>query len=468
MLIACGPATGDDGDVYPRNCGALGPVDLFESSGPAWLWATRAGDVYLVEHSPDETTLEYWAVDRCGEERVLLETTAALAGSPLLGVAEEWILSCDEETGSMAVVDPHGVAADRVIFESVESCRVVPVGGGLAAQERGGSRVWFHPDPLDPDARAIVVTDTARIADPDWVLGCEQDFACDSDHPFGIDIRAAGDDLLVVLQDETLLAFSASSLSTRSFDAGPVFAVNVLPDGSRVIVHRDLGPTRVIDRATGEWFEFCCYDSFEPIRQLGDWLVKGSWGPPTIPEPEEWKVFRARHLDGGQTNEVIGHEIWSPLARLTDDTILVQVAGEANAVWPATGERRVVELPDGDVVWTLPGQDGVFMQLEHRVVHLAGTDTVPRTLLDEVEVAFATTRGRIVFEPPRGSGPAALPLRVMLPDEEVVEIEPRSLGVLGVFYWGDGFPTAWPAEQDEVVYLVEDGPRGVLRRTVLP
>ncbi|HET6581872.1 MAG TPA: hypothetical protein VFG69_00470, partial [Nannocystaceae bacterium] len=411
LAFGCGPAASDDDDAYPRNCGVDGPVDLFESLAPAWLWATRAGDVYLVEHSPDEATLEYWAVDRCGEQRVLLDTTAAVQGSPLLGVAGDWVLSCDDATGAMSVVDPRGLVADRRLFESVEACRVVIVGNGLAVQERGGATVWFHPDPADPHERALVVTDSARVADPEWILGCWHDFACESDHPFGVDIRAAGDELLILLQTDELLAFSASSLSSRIVDSGPVHAIDVLDDGNRLVVDRDLEPTLVIERTTGASFEFCCFDDLDPIRLLGDWLVKGWWEAPIIPEPPEWTTFRARHLLTGQTSEVVGHDAWDPRARLTADAILVHIAGDEGsqqyAVWPATGERRRVDLPDSDVVWTLRGEDGVFVHADDRVMHVAAPDATARTLIDDAAIVFPTRRGRIVFEAPRESAPEA-------------------------------------------------------------
>jgi hypothetical protein len=68
---ACGP-TPDDDDVYPRNCGEIGPVELLDT-----MWDTEAA-IAIGEHvviwSPtaDYSRIDVVAVPRCGGEPVTL------------------------------------------------------------------------------------------------------------------------------------------------------------------------------------------------------------------------------------------------------------------------------------------------------------------------------------------------------------------------------------------------------------
>jgi hypothetical protein len=52
----------------------------------------------------------------------------------------------------------------------------------------------------------------------------------------------------------------------------------------------------------------------------------------------------------------------------------------------------------------------------------------------------------------------------MLPDESIVELEPRVVQAFRVYYRGED----WPLSRDEVVYIAEAGERWQVRRTVLP
>jgi hypothetical protein len=158
LLGACGSDAVDDADVYPRNCAVEGPVDLSAGDDPELLWMQPAGDRDLVARWIAPAVRELWAVDRCGEARLLRIGDP----EPKVGVAGQHILECDETTGDMAFIDPAAVGAPRLLFGSVEACRVVPVGRGLAAQSVDGT-VWFDPDPADPDAEAIVVTRAANL-----------------------------------------------------------------------------------------------------------------------------------------------------------------------------------------------------------------------------------------------------------------------------------------------------------------
>src|SRR5262245_7990809 len=95
VLLGCGPQASLD-DVYPRNCGIEGPVELFDAEPPTYLNVERAGDHYIIEHLPvSGDQLDHWVVDRCGEQRLLLH--AGEMGSPLVfGAAGNYLLSCDE------------------------------------------------------------------------------------------------------------------------------------------------------------------------------------------------------------------------------------------------------------------------------------------------------------------------------------------------------------------------------------
>jgi len=475
VLWGCGPELGD-ADVFPNNCGAEGPVDLMElSAGVHYLDVQRAGDHYLVGYSWDGESIETYAVDRCGRDRVLVHelregtTTRVTAGG-------EHALSCDEDTGQISYVDASGVEPPRSLFpDHVEGCRVVPFGRGLAAQQKEGGTVWFHPDPADPSVEPIVVTDSARLANPSW-LGCYFRFDCDSWHPHGVDITAAGDELLVVLDSDELLAFSTTTHADRIVDEGPVQAMDVLTGAEHVVVRRKLGPNLVIERETGTTVEFCCYDDIEPIHRFGDWLVKGSLDSPILPKPPAWTTFKALHLPSGTLTEVSGNEAWHVVAPLTADTIVARIGppwdveGRAHyVVHLATGERRRVDLP-GELAWAVPGVDGVFTvqdDLNPRGLHyLAGPDQSPRALLGDVTIDFPTTRGRIVFhegvreeyEPPK-------PLSVMLPDERIVQLDARVTWTMAPPPWD----RRWVSDTDEVVYVAQDDEgHWMLRRTVLP
>lgn len=473
LLLACGPTTRDDDDTYPRNCGVEGPVDLFELELGFNVELQRAGDHYLLRQFLDPTTIQDWAIERCGEAPVLMyEGTAELA--PNIGAAGEHVLSCDPMTGEVLWLDPRDVEPPHSVFPAVEECRLVPLGTGLAAQQRGGSTVWFHPDPADPSAQPIVVTETARVADPGWIHCYELDLECKSHHPFGVDIRAAGDDLLVVLQDERLLAWSATSQSSRTLDPGPLFAMDVLPGDDRVVVSRELGPTYVVDRTTGAAIEFGRNSGYEPIQRLGDWLVQGSFTFPFAPAPDDWTNFSAYHLGTGATTTVRGTERWSPLARLTADTMLADIGDvyddedqQRYVVWLQTGERQPVDFP-GERLWTVPGQDGVYAVVgdpqDGEMVHfLPGPDRAPEVLIEGVKVVFATVDGRIVSQPAREPGEPA-PLSVMRPDGSTVQLADDVLGAFGVYFYSE----RWPVDRDEVVYGASEDDRWVLRRTVLP
>ncbi len=472
LLPACGPSVEALDDVYPRNCGVEGPVDLFDNATPSSVDVRRAGTHYLIEHWPSPESREHWAVDRCGESQVLLHTSGP-DSSLRFGTAGDHLLSCDESTGAIAFIDPTGIAPPRPLFPAVEGCRVVSLGKGLAAQEKQGSTVWFHPDPADPEQEPLVVTHDARVADPDFADCWSLQLDCDAYHPFGLNIRPAGDELLVALASEELLAFSSASLASRILDPGPVFAMDVLSDERHIVVERHFGPTLVVDRQTGDSLDFCCWNGdFAPIQMFGDWIVQGSYGNLVNPEPSESEVFEAYHLPSGAHTLIEGHDAWEPFARITDDTVLVEIGPDENdeesrhVVWLTTGEQQPVDLPD-DGIWAMPGQDGVYaLDLTDDTLalhHLAGPGQAPRILVDDARMVYPTEHGRILFEHARAPLEPTQ-LSVMLPDERVVQLDDRSLGTFGPAFSSE----RQPLSHDEVLYLAKDGEGWALRRTVLP
>lgn len=470
VLLGCGPDVVDTSNVYPRNCGEEGPVDLLELDPVPYLQVERAGEHYLIEILNEDEEVEYWAAPRCGPSPVLLDagpsqtTTRIAAGG-------DYLLTCDEDTGVMQVVDPEGVKPRRPLPQPVHGCRVVPLAGGLAAQEKDTGTVWFHPDPMDPEAVPILVTDDAVVPDASWTE-CFPRFDCEPVFPMYTAIRRAGDELLVVLDAGGLIAFSGSSGSTRMLDHEPVSALDVLGDGRLLVVDRDFGPTFIVERETGDRFEFCCADSFSPIGLLGDWLVRGSGGvAPVLPEPESWTVFRSHHLPSGVLRKVQGRDAWDPLTRVSKDTLLVDIgpAGgehERHVVWPATDERQPVDLP-GERLWSYPGRDGAYAleatETGDILRYLPGPGQSAKVLTEDAQVAFATRQGRIVYQP-AGEPTDTRPLSVLLPDHERVEIASDALAAVEVSFWG----SHWPVDRDEVVYVAEDEGRMVVRRTVLP
>ena len=145
----------------------------------------------------------------------------------------------------------------------------------------------------------------------------------------------------------------------------------------------------------------------------------------------------------------------------------VEQREERHVLWPATGETRRIFFPG--TVWSVPGWPGALAWHETDetsiVRHLAGPDAWPRVILEDVEVAFVTLAGQIVFTRPDGSNPLRFgSLAVMLPDETVIELDAATSWAFGEYFWD-------PVREsggDEVFYLAEDGERLSLRRTVLP
>lgn len=468
-LIGCGPDV-DASDVYPRNCGQEGPVDLIElepGSTPDF-GVHHEDDHYLVGVSTEAQEANAWVVDRCGRSRVRIQSGPATE-VPRLGFGGGFLLSCDSKGGRMEVIDPTGVEPPRPLPHPVHGCRVVPLSGGLAAQQKGTGKVWFHPDPADPDAVPILVAERAAVIDEVW-HSCSPRFDC-APPLAGSVIRVAGDELLVVLDDGPLVAFSGGSQTTRIVDAGPVRNFDVLDEGRLLVVDRDLGPTFIVERTTAERFEFCCYDDVIPISKFGPWLVKGSLGSPVLPEPPQWTVFRSHHLPSGVSRTIEGRRPWRPVAGVTAEAILVDIRSddgekERHVLWPATGEHRPIPLL-GDEVWTDPEGEGVWSvettESAQNLYRWRGPGEPVELLLEDILLAFPTQEGRIVYRQSRDWNVPA-PLRIVLPDGEQVEIETDVLAVLNPGTVLD----PWPLERDEIVYLVEDGGRLVVRRTVLP
>lgn len=454
VALGCGPQGVSQDDVYPRNCGIEGPVDLlsFDVGGAMPVAIERAGDHYLVGLSESGEGPQWLAVDRCGETSVPIAVDETLVE---VGVGGRWILTCEIATGAISVVDSGGVSPATPLFPATSDCRVLAVGGGLAASEPEGGAVWFQPNPGSGQAPLLVVEQAAVER--------------------GGGLRVAGEDILVLSEDRRLLAYSVPDRALRVLDEGPVGRFDVLADFRTIAVDSPTGPTRIVDRVTGATFEFCCGGELNPVRQFGDWLTWGSLGPSTTPEQPKWTNFRTHDLATGERTAVTGRETWHVLARRSADSLLVDIGGYRDRettryiVWPASGDRERVDF-EGEDLWTYEGIDGVFaiegaLDSSHvpRVRYLSGTDRhSARLVLDGVEVLFATRDGRIVFQRAVEAGEET-PLWVMLPDESVVEIASATVGATGV-----SVVEGWPVDRDEVLYGVRQGSSWVLRRTVLP
>ncbi|MBL4689661.1 MAG: hypothetical protein JKY37_34050, partial [Nannocystaceae bacterium] len=142
VALGCGPQGVDLDDVYPRNCGVDGPVDLltFDVGGAMPVVIERAGDHYLVGLSESGEGPQWLAVDRCGETPVPIAVDDT---GVEVGVGGRWILTCEVATGAISVVDPDGLRPAAPLFPAASDCRVVVVGGGcgLAASEPEGGAV---------------------------------------------------------------------------------------------------------------------------------------------------------------------------------------------------------------------------------------------------------------------------------------------------------------------------------------
>lgn len=468
-VVGCSPAPDSTDDVYPRNCGVEGPVDLFVYPGEVLNPATpeKAGEHYLVGYYLDETTVEWWAVDRCGATKTPVAPVHDGAG---VGVAGASILECDPSDSTVWAHDPAGLAPPHVVFDSAASCRVVAVGDGLAAQEPGSGKVWFHPEPLSDGGQPILVTDRALPADPDDA--CLKPLQCElPDHSDGI--RAEDGELIVFRDDASLLSFSAETQESDVLHDGPVREAKFLGDHRYLAVEPMGTDTFVIDRSDRSVIDFCCLGGFEPMLVLGEWLVRGSHGPPIIPEPETWRNFAALHLSSDERMEVIGTEDWSPEARLTENTLVIDIGPYwsqpqiRTIYWPDSDWRQRVELP-GDTLWSSSIGDGVFSydrkEENPGLYFLPSPDEPVRKLLTDEEITFVTKSDRIVYSPPHEYGDP-VPLRVLTPDGRTVDLAPAATGV-----FSDGTSWfEWPLDTDEVLYLVrnEHGTT-TLRRTVLP
>ncbi len=493
MVLGCGLDPVDGGNVFPNNCGAVGPVDVFEvgeielddetrwgpfpemdQAGPNLLLQLHTGT--LRDADIADARSEIWVVDECGANPSLLYD-GPYDSPTRYGTAGPHVLSCDEDSGAMHWIDPTGDRSPRLLFPGAHDCRVFPSGRGLMAQKRDSGTVWYVADPSDPRSPLVVVTRDAKIIQSE-LYGCFGNFACEGIAAYDDRPRFFDDTILVLLADERLVQYDVRSGHADVLSAGPVRRFGELEDNRYVAISHHLWPDGFVDRLTGQWTDACCLSGLNEMRQIGKWLTWGSSGPPPIPVPEEWANFRAWHLETDVASEVVGPENWSPRALLTADTLIVDVSpswtemGEEGRfiVWPATGERERVVLP-GDAVWSIPGHDGVLShgaeQGSSTVWALGARGEAPKTVLRDKWVHFATTRGDLVFSDPVDplASVEANPLRIMTRDGEVTGLDARSVEPFAASFPSDH---RWPADIDDVVYVAEDDGRYIVRRTVLP
>ena len=473
LAVGCSPPAEDTDDVYPRNCGVEGPVDLMDLPGRVVPTVTPllSREHYLVQYETDEATMELWGAQRCGEHAVRIEPV----GDPeAIGVVGDAIVECDRSDPRVYFHDPAGIDLPRLLFDHADGCHIVAAGRGLAVRSLEGE-VWFHPDPSDPKLDPILVTKSALSFAPDDYAHCSPGwFSCSADHFTRLDFEAAGDQLLVVLGDKRLLAFSPDTLETYFVSDEPIAAKEILEDARFVVTVPKQGGTYVQNLLEDERLDFCCISATERIRVLGDWMVRGSFGPPSYPVPDEpWTTLRWLDLDSGERAEFPGMEDWTPLARSSETTLLVDIGPFLSdeptrfLFWPASGWRQPIDFP-GEWVWASGTGDGAFAYGAFdggvRLSFLPGPDDAPRTVLENVASFIPTRSDRVLYNAPHGPWESA-PLRVIMPDGSDVEIEPDVTMFTG-FRAGRAF---WPIDTDETIYVVPhaDGTYG-LRRTVLP
>ena len=278
-------------------------------------------------------------------------------------------------------------------------------------------------------------------------------------------LQAAGDELLVPMSDETLAGFTLGR-GGRIIDPGLVTGVEVFGD-DLIGVRHHLEPDGLRNLVTNEWIELCCIGNNSRLERFGDWMAKGGWGPPTIPPPDEWTNFEALQLSTRSQTQVIGVDDWKLISALGPDAIIADIGPSSET----TDARYVVDLPTGErrpvafpgTAWAVPGWPGAlsrYWEDDFSVVrHLAGPDAWPRTLLEDVDLAFTTPAGHIVFTELDDG-----PLSVMMPDESTILLDDAQTKPLG----RTSLDPIQDGARDEVLYLAEDGDHVVLRRTVLP
>jgi hypothetical protein len=480
---ACGPELDGD-DVFPCNCGRVGPVDLLDVS--SHVEAVSVGEhVLLWTPSLDHSQIDVLAVPRCGGDAITLaELEPHGIPSTLVGRAGDHIVRCDPETGAVDWLDPAGVAPAHRLFDAAWKCRLHPVAGGLAALDPRDDTILWHPDPADADAVARVVTEGARFVTPDWDFPpCAMAF---DDCPLGLSLyprlgpETAGDVLLVPTPDRTLVEVDVRTGAVSEPLAVGVEQVEVMSDPRYVRWYDvDEGDDHLLDRRTKTSTRIGGgLDSLEVerARVTERWAIRTQHSPSIVPAPAEpWTVLWARNLATGREHSISGRDGWYFVGTLGDDRLVVDIRPEPrgdlqrHVVDPASGELTLLDA-SGDAV---AFGDDLLLYEPHAHNGDVGTmrllsahDQAVETLAEGVREDFLVTDHRRLVYVDFPALDMVGTLRVREPDGTWLELDHD---VDRVLWPSTGVrPSTESTEAREIVYLALTGDRRVVRRTVLP
>jgi hypothetical protein len=492
VATACGPDTANDAeDVWPRNCGQDGPVDLLEV--PPLVASVRpVGEHLLVlamrldpatqDSEPSSGAWENRVVPRCGGDSVVLERGAfdetGFGGfSSSVGVAGESLVSCDPSTQRVSLLDPSGERPPQGLFEQALGCRLIPVADGLAAIDTPGGRLSFVEHPNDGEIERVTLLDDV-VVDPDanasvpeldespprWELG-----------PLAADYR-----LLVPMQDGRLLELDSRTGGTTTLADHGISELELLPgdrhvwllDGERrpFWIHRErVQSTAIASLGMGP-----------PVDPAGRWLVSASQYPAINPTPPEgdWRVLDAINLHTGKRYTVDGRDGWSVVISASGEALLVDIhfaedAGRDGryAYRPATGELEAIDFPEAgrDTAYAYRGGLLAFARdadtERGSLRRLADDARTFEPVLERVPSNFLVLADDRIAFVDRAEPDGAGPLRVHVPERGLVTLDEDVVDVL----WprgGNNYDRAF--DTNEIVYAVERGDGWLLRRTVLP
>lgn len=468
-LPACGPSVANE-DVFPRNCGEDGPVDLFEPGEALVLSAQVVGD-YVVMELRDEDFDEVIAVERCGAAAHTL-TRRPAGEAPWLDVVGEQVLACDEATGRIDRLDPAGEAPPLPLFDATSGCNVYSVAGGLAARNLAAGTIEFVVDPAAPEpAPEIIVEDASHLEDEHT---CDEPVGCRY-WSMANELASLGEVLLVPRKGGGLVTVDPRTGATTTITDQPTVATYALEQGRFAMWAVDFHETFLFDSATGISVKVGTWHGW--VIPLGEWIFDS----PLIPYSSGVHVS-ALHLPSGRshtiTTDVVLETIdekaawtgWEGEHALSSESLIVQIPDDmvdpesprrSHVYWPATGEIEPVDLSGvarvrGDRVVT---EVGIFTFVD-AVQFLPREGPGPRTLLeDRPRVVGVTAGGRLIY----ADGASLGTLRVVDPHGVTHEVDRDVSRPIS------RRPAAGVLHDDaELVYLAEADGRPIVRRTVLP
>lgn len=468
----CGPDVTTD-DVFPRNCGADGPVDLFDPGNADVRTAEIVGD-HVVVVLADGMWTEVVAVERCGgAPRMLIRTESD--DLPVLGPFGDELLACDRTSGTIDRLDLRGEAPPERLFDATDCC-VYPVADGLAARNTVADTIEFVADPgARAPTRATIVTganEPDSPATPTWL-----DHFVDCGRQWDdIEPVALGDVLLVPLRGglvtvdprsgerDVIVEEELHSLRPVDEERYALWSV----DGTETFLfdRTDLSSTQV-----GTWAGW--------VDPLGEWIVD----IPGWPYPDGVQTV-AMHLPDGATYVVTTDVIpdpfdergfwntWWASSPLSPESLIVDVPVEhfgsdvpkqSHVFWPATGALEPVDLPPPNYSARVETDAGIFAFDDDAIRFLPPEGPPMRTLLDTRPVHAAATADAQLVYVDADDGQTSGILRVLVPDGDTYEIDRDVIRPVRA-------PADWVHHHDDadVVYLANVDGHTIVRRTVLP